>query len=284
MKIKSLIAILLVWSFVYSCSRENKKHQEGDVVVKVYDKYLYKSDLRQIVPKGESAEDSANIVQTYINNWIQNQLMLHFAEEYLQSQKKEIEEKTEDFKNALLIHQFKLKLVEVNTDSLVNMSDVEQYYNSHYNELLLHNNIVKGYLLRVPKDAKGLTDFKKLLSHSDGNDLDAIIGYVKSVGGKFDDFTRQWVQFSSVIMKMPLVVENENDYFKKNQIEVTDGNNFYYMSIIKRAKKGTVAPLDYAKSRIMKILSQKKSSAIVEKFKEQKYKEALKKGEIVFYD
>jgi len=46
-----------------------KSSSPDDAVAKVYDKYLYKSDLIGIVPKGSTARDSIAIIKNYINNW-----------------------------------------------------------------------------------------------------------------------------------------------------------------------------------------------------------------------
>ena len=49
-------------------------------VARVYDTYLYRSDLRNIVPKGSSPQDSTAIVSRYIDAWITRQLILKTAQ------------------------------------------------------------------------------------------------------------------------------------------------------------------------------------------------------------
>ena len=47
----------------------------------MYDVYLYPSDIEGIVPKGTSNEDSLLLVQSYIENWVRQTLLIKQAEE-----------------------------------------------------------------------------------------------------------------------------------------------------------------------------------------------------------
>lgn len=287
MKYKYFLIIILfgIIGSSISCKSKDSKHTKDQAIVKVYGKYLYKDDISKIVSPGTSEEDSTNIIQTYINSWIQNQLLLHYAEEYLKDQKSEIDKKTEDFKNSLLIHQFKIQLVKVNSDSILNQSEIETYYNNHYNEFKLTNSIIRGFFVKVSNKSTGLDKFKQLLHTSNNRDIDAIISYVKTANGNYDNFMKDWSDFPSKIMKIPVAIDNSSDYLKNNRfIESNDKDYYYFLLISEYLEKGKVAPIEYAQESIVKILQKKQSNSILEKFEKEKYAEALEKGDIAFFE
>ena len=52
-------------------------------VAKVYDKFLTRSELKELIPRDASREDSLLIAQSYINKWITKELLLHKAQQNL---------------------------------------------------------------------------------------------------------------------------------------------------------------------------------------------------------
>ncbi len=276
--------VLGILSLEMGCVGKTKNKVKEQPIVKVFGDYLYQKDIKNLVPKGSSAEDSANLVQTYVNNWIQNKLMLHFAEEYLKSQKKEIEKKTEDFKNSLLIHQFKLQLVKINSDSSLSSEQIERYYNIHYQEFRLNSSIIKGFFIKIPVKSEGIDNFKKILHSSDESNMDEMVSYVNSVHGNFEDFTKNWVNFPATIMKIPIAIEKPDEFLRTHKfIEATDKNYYYLLFVSDYIERGKVAPIDYARESIIKILQKEKSIAILKQFQKNKYNEALKEGDIEFF-
>ncbi len=282
LKIFSIIFIFLL----ISCSNEDDiTKTDQQPLVKVFDNYLYMSDIQKIIPNNASLVDSANIVQTYINNWVQNQILLHYADTYLNDQIDDIEQKAEDFKESLIIHNFKDELVNANTDSIISNDQISNYYNAHNQDFKLGGAIITGFLVIVPKTSANIVDIKQLLENSNENDIDNIISYCNSVNGIFDDFTNNWVKLSDKIMKIPYAISDENYTLRTNKyLEASDDNYLYFIYFSNYINKGNIAPLEYVKDDISKILIQTQTNKIVNEFKQQKYDEALQQGNIVFYN
>jgi len=281
-KIFSIIIIL----FFISCSREAEVMKtDQQPLVKVFDSYLYLSDIQEIIPDKASPTDSANIVQTYINGWVQNQILLHYADTYLNDQIDDIDKKAADFKESLIIHNFKDELVNANSDSIVSNNLISNSYNAHSQEFKLRSAIVTGFLVIIPKISADIVDIKRLLENSDENDIDNIISYCNSINGVFEDFTENWVVFSNKMMKIPYVISDENYTLRTNKyIEASDDNYLYFIYFSNYMNKGDIAPLEYVKDDISKILIQTQTNKIVNEFKQQKYDEALQQGNIIFYN
>ena len=80
MKFLKLFIIIIFFFSINACNKgKNEEKKDSEPIVKVFDHYLYSSDIEGLVSNGTSYEDSINIVDAYINNWIQDKLMLYYA-------------------------------------------------------------------------------------------------------------------------------------------------------------------------------------------------------------
>ena len=69
-----------------SCQYFKKQDKvEPHLVAKAFDRNLYDKDLKNIIPKGASYQDSITIIRGYINNWLRQQVVLKKAEDNLTS-------------------------------------------------------------------------------------------------------------------------------------------------------------------------------------------------------
>ena len=66
-----------------SCDLLQNKAPEAKPLAKVFETYLYPSDIQGLVPKGASKQDSISIVKKYVKSWTEEQTLLHQAENNL---------------------------------------------------------------------------------------------------------------------------------------------------------------------------------------------------------
>lgn len=116
-------------------------------VARVYDTYLYRSDLRNIVPKGSSPQDSTAIVSRYIDAWITRQLILKTAQ--MNMPEGDLEKEIADFRELLLTGRYEQKIISERLDTLVNESEIEEYYQANKNNFTLDKDILCWSYLSV---------------------------------------------------------------------------------------------------------------------------------------
>src|SRR5688572_31442560 len=82
-----VILFLLVGMLVSGCDLIKIKGENSDTderrepAARANNSYLYKDELMNIVAAGTPAEDSAKLVEAYINSWIRKQLLIQRSEE-----------------------------------------------------------------------------------------------------------------------------------------------------------------------------------------------------------
>ena len=106
---KLVIFIALVFS-LGSCvsSLDNDK---GNELARVFDNYLYESDVDRLVPENTSHHDSLVLVRNYIDSWVKTQLMIVQAKKNLAIQKLDLDKQLEDYRNSLVIYHYETELI-----------------------------------------------------------------------------------------------------------------------------------------------------------------------------
>ena len=79
------------------------------LIARLNDSYLYESDVKSILNKHLSPADSSALVQQYIINWAQEELLLQKAELNVDISEFEIDKRLEDYRRSLLIHAYEQK-------------------------------------------------------------------------------------------------------------------------------------------------------------------------------
>jgi hypothetical protein len=90
----AFICSCLLFLTFNGCKEKNTASDASErVIARVYDKYLYVSDIRNLVPKGASKNDSLTIIRSFVQNWIQQQAVLKRAEDNLDDESKNVDTK-----------------------------------------------------------------------------------------------------------------------------------------------------------------------------------------------
>lgn len=274
------IAIISILLLILSC----KEQLEKKTVVRVFDKYLYYEDIKDILPKNMSANDSEQFVQNIINSWIQQQLLVHYAEIYLSEEKNEIQKKVEEYRNTLLISKFADIIINKNLDSNVTLEEISEYYEINQKNFVLNRPIIMGFLIKLPINTDSLNIYKKMLTQTDDFDSGNIKLICTQKNGKFEDFTQYWVSVDEIQMNLPLKISNFEEFIRtKNILEVQDDQFYYILKIDRYIVSGKIAPIEYVTPQITSILIKNRAEVIIQTFKQNKYDEALKNNQIEIF-
>ena len=112
-----VLAILFI-PFLFSCSFFEEEIND-DVVAKVGSKYLFKDDISGIVPPKTTKEDSAFIIDNYIEGWVKDNLILQKAELNLKENQKDVKKQLEDYRSSLIIYTYEKELIKQLLDTTV---------------------------------------------------------------------------------------------------------------------------------------------------------------------
>lgn len=277
---KLLIAPILL-SLALSCT-DSKKEEKP--VAKVFESYLYKSEIADFIPQGTPEPDSLLMSQNYIRNWVTKKLLLHKAIENLSGEEKDIQRQVDDYRTALLIHQYKQKLIAQRLVDEIKEEDIQKYYDENKLNFMLPTPIVKALFLIVPKSAPNINNVKKWYKSDRQKDLESLEEYCITNAKKYDNFNNKWIEVKYILNLIPGEYSTlESEVMHSKNIEKEDLENYYFLKINEMRREQTIAPLDYVRDEITLILKNKKKLQFENDLEQQINQEASRKNYVEIY-
>ncbi len=278
---KKLLLFFLIG--LSACMNIDDKGSEN-VLARVFDEYLYESDLENLVPSGTSAKDSLSIAQGYINNWISQQLVLHKAKKNLKEEDKQFDKQLQEYKNSLITYQYESKLIRQQLDTIVSDEEIEKYYNGNIGNFELKNNIVKAFYARFRKDGEHIKKTKKFFYSKKPDARDSLEKYIENYSDLYFLDDESWILFDDLLKFVPIEAYNQEAYLKNHRkIELTDDQFFYLVNFSDfRIKEGT-SPLSFEKGNIRQILINKRKLQVLKKMRQDIFDQAQQNNDFEVY-
>jgi hypothetical protein len=278
-KLSYLLAILLI-----ACVNPAKK-ANNPPIAKVYDSYLYRSQLEEIVPKGLNFDDSIQVAKDHIDKWIRNQLLLYQANLNLTEEDKNVDRQIEDYRSSLLIFKYEQNYISQKLDTLVPDNEIEKYYNEYSSNFILSNNLLKGIFLRVPRSAPQVWRVRSWVRSDNPEDLKNLEEYCFSNAAIFDYFDEDWRPVNEVMKEMPTIYTSPERLLRSWKLyEVRDSTYNYFLKISDYRLEGAVTPLELVREDIRSILLNKRKIRLIQELEANIYNDALNRGNFVVYD
>ena len=267
-----LLGTLLVLA---SCKRET-----GEVVARAYDKYLYKSDLAGLVIEGTSPEDSAIVVQNYINQWVQQMVVLEKAKRNIT---KTFDLELQNYKNSLITYEYESLIVAQMLDTNVADSEIEEYYSTNTETFVLRSNIVKVHYVKIDKNAPQLPKLQKLITQRSLSEKELMeVERLSAVYGEAFSFSNDyWITTSQLQSIAPVEIANEEEFIRNTKItSQTDNQYAYFVRILDHKMVNQIAPIDFVRTSIRSIILNRRKMDIIKNMQRDLLKKATEKGEI----
>ncbi len=280
---KFIFFIILFFSF--ACNNKNGK-EDGRVLARVHDVYLYDTDIDGIVPPNSNAKDSLMIVKSFINNWIRQQLVVMQAESNLPEDQKDFTKQLETYRNSLITYSYESLLIRQKLDTIVSDEEITKYYEESKNNFQLKNNIVKVDYVKINKNNIYNKNIKRLIQTRDTNLvlLDSLRYYCESYAQDFIIDPDQWIYFDDLLKLAPINTYNQEIYLKNNTfVELEDSPYKYYVNFLDFSIKDELSPLDFEKENIKRIILNRRKGELLNKMHNDIFVEALNSNAIEIF-
>ena len=266
-----------------SCT-DKAPRSKGDVLVSVGQHTLTAFEVKKLIPKTLSSQDSLMMAESYVKKWVKNALIYDLANKHLEDEKEEIDRLVDAYRQSLMSHKYEEKLVEERLSAEISDKEISDYYEANKESFLLEEDIVKGLFLKVPSDAPGLSDLKKWCNSGGDELIEKIEKYSLQNAVIYDYFYDRWMSGEEIAENMPVRKSEFNRMLKTDKlIEVSDSAYCYLLKVKEVEFKGNRAPFDYASAQIKEILLSQRKSEFLRSFEEEIYNEAIRKGNVKFH-
>ncbi len=248
-----IIIIIILSSLFVNCNKEKSEVSQENVIARAFDNYLYLSDISEILIDAKNKEDSFKIIDHYAKQWARKKILVKLAEKNLTNEDLDVQKELEDYRNNLIIYRYQQAYINKHLDTNITEIDIEKYYHEHKNELILTDNIVKAFLIQLPKSFQQLSKIKSELLKNKTNNTN----YLDYVCNKFayqcNDFNNQWIHLDKILSYMPTKTTISSDILKTQKFIETKDSNFIYLIKIENYKLiGDTMPKEWAFSQVIK--------------------------------
>lgn len=263
-----------------------KKTDDRTPVARVGDVYLYEEDIKDLVIEGTAPNDSAQIVNSFINRWATQQLLLDGAKRNLPEKKQEDFNKLVDqYKNDLYTKAYLEALVVKSIDTAVDQEQAKAVYEANQETFKLNEELVKFRYITIPQNAINEDEIKKRFKRFDSEDKT----YLDSISVQFKSYSLNdsiWIKASQITEKISVLnSENKKELLKKsNYVQLKDSLDLYLMQIKDVLSRNDLAPLEYVKPTIKQIVINKRKLELIKQLEKDITKDAIKNKQFEIYN
>lgn len=255
-------------------------------LARVYDKYLYPTDLDKNLFANISAKDSIMLVKAYIDKWVQTQLLLRLAEANLTDEEKDVSHELDNYRTSLLIFKYEQAYMAQKLDTTFSEDDAMRYYEEHKEAFVLDHNIVKALYIKLRKEAPQVKHIRTLYRSNRDEDLQTIDNLAYQAATKYDFFGDRWVNLDLILQQLPQP-ENSSTYITKARrdgyIDVEDDNFIYLVHFKEVLTKGEVSPYEYTADQIKVIMLNTRRSNVIKSLERDAVMRGHDKGAVEIF-
>jgi hypothetical protein len=284
LRMNKILPVLMLIAITAGCGKKGSSNQRIKVAV-AGNTILYLDQIPRLIPPGTSKTDSAATTQNYINKWVRKELLFQKAQENLSPEiSEDIDRQLEETRSNLLIYQYQRQMMLERMDTLVNDSELVDYYNSNPTSFNLSTNIVKALYIKLPVETPNIEKIKRLARSNGQSELQDLEKICYQFAEKFDDFNEEWVPFDRISIELPSEIDNEENFLRRTPFyESSDSANIYLVNFRDYKLRTSLAPYEYVKDDIKRIIWNNRRIQFFQNLENGIYNDALKENKFKIF-
>lgn len=257
---------------------------ERKAIAKVNNKILLIDDIEAILPEQLSKDDSVIFVNSFINKWARQQLLLQKAKINLDKEEESIDKLVQQYKQDLLINKYKEAIVKQELDTLVTQSDIDSFYTENKEIFKLNEELIKLRYIYFGKDVLNPDEFISLFNSDDYKSNTKIIEQELELKSYYLNDSI-WIAYDDFIIKTPFLNKYDgSDFLKINKsIHSEDSTGVYLVKVKDVLLRNEIAPISYVVPTIKQMILHKKKLELLRKIEETLIEDAIKNKNFQIY-
>lgn len=282
-----LFGFLIFASFVIigtGCQKTTQPRDASDeLLARVYNRYLYQSEIQDLFPPGQNPEDSLLRANAQIERWVRDALLMHEAERNIPKDLN-IDQLVRDYRASLVLHNYEQQLILSTLDSIITQEELEVYYRSNKDQYPLEQPLLLPSFLVIPLALEARSELEGLWNAIDEN------GNREELKGLCDEFgidclldNSVWMTEQEVIRLFPEGALQPEQLIPGKSHRTTDSLYVYHLAIAETLSSGDVSPLPVIEDQIRMVIIHKRRLNILEERAEDLYDLESRRGNVEIY-
>ena len=257
---------------------------KGEVVARVGEHRLHRSQLESYIPAGVSSEDSVGLAQQYIRAWAEDLLLLDMADEQLYKEEKHVSEELESYRRSLLKYRYEQLYINQRLDTLVTDEEVEAYYQANPDKFILDRPVVKARYMIIPADSHSLKEIRTLMSSNEDSDVLEAESLAYTAAIKYGDSSDTWMDAITLAQELGTDYQSLLGSIKNQFAELPDNaGNLRIAYIVDIVLQGKTAPEEFCAERIREIILNTRKHALTTSLEQDLLEDARRNNRFVIY-
>lgn len=252
--------------------------------MRVYDDYLYASDLEGVIPPGASPRDSLTAVRNFIQNWVDRELIVKKAEQNLPDEFQDFSGRIEEYRNSLIIFEYEKMLVRQELDTNVSIDAVEEYYQVQKSNFALMEDILDLQYLVLHSDSPAIRKFRQYLRSDEPADKDSLALYCSKYAETFSLMQGQWLNLDEAFELLPVEEYSYRQYVGNSRyLEVLDSVFVYMIRIMDYRPADSIPPVGFVEEEIKKIILNKRKNDLIRNMRQGVLQDAIEHNQVEIF-
>lgn len=277
------IYYLAILIFLTACNQKSKvveRVSDSPVLAEVKGKKLYLDEVSGsgLLVGANSEKDSTLIINSYVQKWIRNQLMLLQAEKSL-SDDIDIDLLVQDYRESLLLYNYEKNIIAQLLDTIITQDQIKDYYIKNGSQFKLSESILRCNFAKINANKPGIERFyanwkaNKMVSAAEYLDRNAEISLLDN---------DKWYTSDEILSLLPDKITIKSLSTKK-EVQTANEGSEYFVKILDYIDKSEDPPLSYVTSNIKKIILHDRKIELLAKLKEDLYQKDINGANVRIY-
>ena len=269
-----------------SCNDFNTNVND-EIIASVDSDYLYLSDFQKLNYDFKTKEDSLLAVNSYINKWALDQILLRQSLINLSKEKlAKIYNLVENYKFDLMTNNYTEFVISSKLDTILTSAETFDFYKRNRANFKLNEPIYRIKYVNFLKnnvDRRGITRSFKRFNNEDKR-------FIDSLSFQFlDSFLADtiWLDQGDIIKNISFInYDNFDDFFSKKRkyFEIKGETDLSLFNIIESIEANEFAPFSYVKNIVENIVLNKRKLDLIENFNNEILSDAIKTKKFQVYE
>lgn len=280
---KGVILFLLV---CFSSCNYFQPEAKPQSIARVNDSFLFKDDIKNLVPAGTSKEDSLVIVRNFIDRWASQKLLMDAAEINLSTERQEEYNKLiRQYKIDLYTRAYIEEVVKTTVDTVISAEELKIYYNENKENFKTDGTLVKLRYIHLQKDHPKYQAIRSKFFDYRKSDKK----FWDTYGMQFKSFVLNdsvWVEMNQIYKKLPFITpDNRSEYISAGKsIEKKDSLDVYLVKVTNVLEKNQVGPFEYVKPTLQQVILNNRKLELIKKIEKEITDDAIKNKKYEIYN
>lgn len=270
------------------CACGSQVTDDSPVVARYKKQELTQNQLDYHIPSGLGDKDSSRFARNYIDQWIKEQVIAEKSIEVNPDLEKEIEFKVRDYRQKLLVHEYRTHLIEKDIDTVVIESEIREYYNSNQSKFLSNEGLVSYFYLAVANTDKAqVSQVKKWMDSDVPSDIESLRKWTSQGNAlefKLDSLFKPNSELDRLAKGFFVNLKNApiGQLITWNGVKEGERRKYFFKKL-SIANAGEPLPLSLTRDRIKQILLKERTLTMIEKREKELVDDARSSKKIFYY-